>query len=122
MKKDVMALVIVLVVGFISFVAAQVIMNILVVNSTSCFETDSGLDYLNRGSMSGSFWWNSSNGTVTYNGTFIDTCLTNSSYVLLEVVCGSSINANLNNLAAIVNVDCRIVNGTNGTCVAGRCA
>ncbi len=115
------------------FVLAQtpIANSLIVVNTYSCSETDGGLNYLTAGSITGSFWWNitgnSTNSTSvgTYNGTFTDTCVTNTT--LVEVACGGSINPAYNTLAGAVYVNCAIpaTNVTNSTyqgrCIANRC-
>ncbi len=90
----------------------------IIVNANSCSETDSGLSYYAQGTITGSFWWPGANGTnVTYSGSLTDTCI--SSTVLLEGVCGSSIN--VTGLAGALYVDCSAPNPAYG-CVNGACA
>ena len=104
------------------FVFAQTPLNNpppIIVNANSCSETDSGLNYFAQGTITGSFWWAGTNGTnLTYTGSLTDTCT--SSTVLLEGVCGSSINASLSNLAGALYVNCAAPNSNFG-CVNGAC-
>lgn len=104
------------------FVFAQTPLNNpspIIVNAYSCSETDSGLNYFAQGTITGSFWWAGANGTnATYFGNLIDTCT--SSTVLLEGVCGSSINSSLSNLAGALYVDCAAPN-SNFRCLNGAC-
>ena len=91
----------------------------IIVNAITCSETDSGLNYFSKGNITGSFWWPGANGTnLTYVGSLADSCTSNT--VLLEGVCGSSINANLSNLAGALYVDCAAPNSAFG-CVNGAC-
>jgi len=121
MKSKRLALIILtLFISFITFVAAQNILNMIIVNASSCSETDKGLDYFTKGSMTGRFsWTNSSNQTQRHNGTFIDIC--ENSTVLIEGVCGSSIDPTLSHLAGVAHIDCKTTN-LNGVCIDGRCA
>ena len=103
------------------FVFAQTPLSVpppIIVNAISCSETDGGLSYYTQGNITGSFWWAGVNGTnVSYVGSLTDTCT--SSTILLEGVCGSSVNAT--GLAGALYVDCSAPNSAYG-CFAGRCA
>ena len=101
------------------FVFAQTIVGKFIVNTNSCYESDSGLDYKNYGIVNGSFWWpinNQTNGTFV--GAFSDVCLNN--ITLLEGVCGSSISSAYSGVAGAVYVDCNVPNSAFG-CVNGVC-
>ena len=104
------------------FVFAQTPLNNpppIIVNAITCSETDSGLNYFSKGNITGSFWWPGANGTnLTYVGSLADSCTSNT--VLLEGVCGSSINTSLSNLAGALYVDCAAPNSNFG-CVNGAC-
>lgn len=106
--------------GFFVFAQTPVANSLLVVGANYCAESDNGLDYLNFGGIQGSFYWLPSNGTVnaTFNGTFVDTCVSNTT--LAEVVCGQSIDPSFTGLAGAVLVDCNIPNSTYG-CRNGAC-
>ena len=114
--------VLVLITGLGVFVFAQTPMSSpppIVVNANSCTETDGGLNYFSRGTVSGSFWWLGANNTnMTYVGNLTDAC--SNSTVLLEGVCGSSVNSSLSGLAGALYVNCAMTNPTYG-CVNGAC-
>ena len=89
-----------------------------VIPSGNCVETDSGLDYLNAGSISGTF----KIGNTTYsNVTLSDNCASNT--IVAELVCGSNVrinNTSFPHLAALVWENCNAT-GNATSCVSGRC-
>lgn len=101
------------------FVFAQTITGQgVVVNAINCTETDGGLNYLNQGSILGTFSWNTTNGTQSWTGIVSDTCINN--VTLSEGVCGSSVSSSYSNLAGVFSVDCSVPNSAYG-CVNGAC-
>ena len=77
-----------------------------VVPRGNCVESDKGINFLKAGNIMGNF----SAGGQSYNGTFFDTCLSNTS--IIELVCGGSINARYDHLGAALLEDCGVFNKT----------
>jgi hypothetical protein len=114
-KKTLIASMLVALVAISAVGYALTILNVVVVNVNDCVETDNGLDYFNKGYISGYFY----TGNWSANMTFWDTCL--GYFTLVEGVCGGTISQNYSHLAAAVTVNCTSANGSQSTCYNGAC-
>mgnify|MGYP000232868687 CR=1 FL=1 len=72
----------------------------------NCTETDRGIDFLQAGSVNGTFRV----GNQTFNGVFYDNCLSNTS--IIELVCGGTISNRWSHLGAALLEDCGVFNKT----------
>lgn len=104
---------------------AQVILAIVnVIPPGTCSESDGGFNIQTAGCISGVFGFNTTNGTLMFNGTFCDNCgapVAGNSTTVIELVCGQNIAPQYSGLAGAVLVPCPTGSGLRGICVKGRC-
>ncbi len=115
----------VLFVGLAWFGYAQILLAIVnVIPPGTCSESDGGFNIQTAGCISGMFTFNTTNGTLIFNGTFCDNCgapTGGNSTTVIELVCGQNIAPQYNGLAGAILVPCPTGSGLRGICARGRC-